>query len=223
MGFFPNANRTARTKPRGTATGLPRSLRRAQSHALRMSPDIIEIEETPERIRVAWDNRRVRKDRGLLWFLAVFWMLWAPLTVFITHKAAQEGGMLWAWCVFGWAGTLLIPLSLGQTRARERVEMDARGLTWELSGCFPAARKAIPLAAIAEIRIGAIYKNARNQECVVTLNIFEIARFEKRHLVGHWLHPDHKGLVFERLRRFAAERAWPIRFTDGRVGGTPRG
>lgn len=187
-----------------------------------MTPDLIDIEEGPDRIRLAWDNRRVRKDRRQLFFLVAFWIIWAPLTVFLTGKAAQEGGLLWLWCVFGWGGTILIPLSLLQTLARERVELSAEGLRWELRGCVPGARKHLPLSAISELWIGRIDKGPRNRECVLTLNVFERSRFRRRHLIGYWLHPDDKAFVFERLRRFAEARAWPVRFTDARITPSPR-
>jgi hypothetical protein len=35
-------------------------------------------------MRLEWNNRRVRHDRFLFWFLVCFWIIWTPFTVFGT-------------------------------------------------------------------------------------------------------------------------------------------
>jgi len=44
----------------------------------------LEKTEDALKVRIDWDNRRVRHDKFLLWFLVLFWIIWAPVTVFAT-------------------------------------------------------------------------------------------------------------------------------------------
>jgi hypothetical protein len=68
------------------------------------------FQETQEgsTLRIEWDNRQVPKDRFAGWFLVVFWLVWAPITLIATGTLLFGGPelslaiFLAVWLVFGW-------------------------------------------------------------------------------------------------------------------------
>ena len=46
----------------------------------------IQKTEVPAELRLAWDNHRARQDRFQFWFFVLFWIVWAPVTVFATCR-----------------------------------------------------------------------------------------------------------------------------------------
>ena len=103
-----------------------------------------EISHGPDSIRIAWDNRKVPKDNATAGCLVLFWILWAPLTLFVTSflvygliaglAKISDVLFLGCWLTFGWLGTLAIPASFLSRRASEWVEITPGEITIGLHG-----------------------------------------------------------------------------------------
>ena len=103
----------------------------------RMSP--IQETEGAASLRMARHNRHVRKDRVAFWFLLVFWIAWAPLTVFLTCGAflfgnSADQAFLSIWGIFGWFGTLAIPYVFLARSWFEWLEISSQGISHGFAG-----------------------------------------------------------------------------------------
>ncbi len=131
----------------------------------------IQKTESLSEIRLDWDNRHVRKDNFLFWFFLLFWMAWAPATVFATFMIFSSGEPVFIsiWCVFGWLGTLGIPYAMVQRYWSEWIVVSNESVGHGVGGLFATKPKQIPISRVFEIGIGRHDPNDR--ESVVTLNI----------------------------------------------------
>lgn len=174
----------------------------------------VHFEEEPNHLTVSWDNRTVRKDRFTFWFLMIFWIVWAPATCIATVKIfSSESPVFFAfWCVFGWLGTIAIPLTFMQRYWREWIRVDCESISWGATGFFARNPKTLPFSRILEFRLG--YRPDQDEpESVVSLNIYETPRrfgHQRRHLLGYWLSKEDKKLVFERMCHYASKRSLPL-------------
>lgn len=125
------------------------------------SPSSFQETEAGSTLRLEWDNRRVRKDRFTYWFLAIFWIIWAPVTVFVTErfladvfaKAFHLGVLVSGlpaviWLIFGWLGTLLIPWCLLGRSWREWIEISEEEVCHGREGLLAPKPKHFPIARI---------------------------------------------------------------------------
>ena len=135
------------------------------------SPCPIEKFEDATELRLKWDYRKVRHDRFLVWFLVLFWIIWAPVTVFATGMIFRSGSPVFfsIWCVFGWVGTLGIPYALLQRSWSEWVTLSSEFLVSGQRGLLVPKPKHIPVSAVSQIGIG--HYDPSDRESVVTLNI----------------------------------------------------
>lgn len=167
--------------------------------------------ESPLELRLAWNNRRVRRDRFMGWFLVLFWIVWAPATVFATWMIFHSGSPIFfsIWCIFGWLGTLLIPYTFVQRTWTEWVSLSAERLELGAEGWLAGKPKEIPLDRITAITLG-----CKDDESVPTLNLICRGKrhFESRRMIGYWLHPELKEQLFVELRTFAARNRLNLAF-----------
>jgi hypothetical protein len=174
-----------------------------------------EIEDGPT-LRLEWDNRHVRKDGCSCCFLTGFWIIWAPLTVFMTGVLLADEGSRWflaIWLLFGWTGTLLIPYSfLGRTW-KEWIEISEEGFCHGCEGFLAPKPKCFPLPTILYIFFGHY-----SDESIVTLSIFSLPGrfgFPNRHMFGGWLAPALKNELFDRIEAFIREQELPLQMNKG--------
>src|SRR5712692_2593808 len=94
------------------------------------------ISEEGGTLRIAWDNRRVRKANAVLWFFIIFWIIWAPLTlavtcaIFLPGMDAATRIFLVIWSIGGWLGTLLIPYSMIGRNWSEWIEISQHSILY---------------------------------------------------------------------------------------------
>ena len=76
----------------------------------------IQKRENKTELYLEWDNKILRHDKVLFWFLVIFWIVWVPLTVIGTTMIFISNSPVFSsiWCIFGWLGTLLIPYAVLQ-------------------------------------------------------------------------------------------------------------
>ena len=174
--------------------------------------------ESPSELRVEWVNTEVRQDRFLFWFLVVFWLVWAPVTIWATIMFLRGGlplGFL-IWAIGGWAVTLLMPYALLHRYWREWVKITPQSLMHGHEGLLAPKPKEIPLSAISDITIGQSYDifDQSSRESIVSLNVnFMNSRNRKvRRILGYWLHPTLKEEVFRDLQEFATKHGLSLSF-----------
>ncbi len=177
--------------------------------------DSLCIEESPDRLRISWDNRKVKKDRMTFWFLLLFWIIWAPVTCLATAAIfiSDSPVFLIFWCIVGWIGTIGIPLFFLQRLSSEWIEISPESISWGAVGPLAPKPKRMPMVEIDEFALGR-YSDRSEQESMVTLNVYGLPKWrfkEHRHVLAHWLAREHKEALFNRIRLFASTRSLPLR------------
>lgn len=174
----------------------------------------IERFEGATELRLEWDNRKARHDRFQLWFFMLFWIVWAPITVFATWMIFRSDSPVFnaIWCVFGWLGTLLIPYRLIQRSWYEWIAFSSDEIVHGAKGWLAPKPKRIPVSSISEVGFG--YYDSSDGESVVSLNIHysTLKKRKVRHMVGFWLHPSLKEEVFLELQAFADKHRMALVF-----------
>jgi hypothetical protein len=176
------------------------------------------ISEDGGTLRIAWDNRRVRKDHLLLWFIIFFWIIWAPLTLLATSWIFLLEDPLYRiiamlWSVFGWVGTIGIPFVIIGRTWSEWIEISSESASIGTIGFLARKPKTMPLDTIVELGCGQ-YSDSEGKESNVTLSIMQSVGFlggKKRHLVGFWLAPELKNEIFESIENFVKRNQIPLR------------
>jgi hypothetical protein len=168
-------------------------------------------------LRLEWDNRQVRKDGCTFFFLLVFWIIWAPATVFVTGLLlVDDGGGRWffaIWLVFGWLGTLGIPYTFLGRSWREWIEISAHTVCHGHEGFLAPRRKSFPLDTILCIFFGHV-----GDETPVTLSVFRVPGrlgLRNQHLFGYWLAPELKKQMFDRIEAFVRDKELSLRMHKG--------
>jgi hypothetical protein len=177
-------------------------------------PNPIRATQEGATLRLAWDNRTAPKDRVVLVFLVGFWLLWAPTTVAVTVALAHGVNPCFfsVWLVFGWGGTIAIPLALVRRRWSEWVEVSAAGIVLGSAGWLAPRPKVYPAAVIRELALY-WYHNGSDHESMPNLCVIEEGGFGafRSRFFGYWLAPRVKSQVFEALRAFIARHHLPIK------------
>ena len=181
-----------------------------------MNCDAITFEENAERLRVPWDNRRVRKDRFTFWFMSLWWIVWAPLTCFVTSLIFTKDSPVFfaVWCIFGWTGTLMVPLIFLKRLHVEWIELDSNEISWGARGPLAGKERRFLLHEVAEFSLG-LYSDRRGEhESAVSLSVYRAPKrsgYMPRHLLGYWLAKEHQRAIFERVREFVLKHSVPLK------------
>lgn len=167
--------------------------------------------ESGGELRLEWDNRRARHDRFMLWFMVLFWIIWAPATVFATCMifASEDQLFFIIWCLFGWLGTLAIPYALLQRSWSEWITLSPQWFAFGQTGLLAPKPQRIAMSAIFEVSIG-----CHNDDSVAMLHLtyFTPKKRKTLHSIGYWLHPSLKEKIFGEIQAFAAQHQLPLAF-----------
>lgn len=182
-----------------------------------MTHAAIHFAEDPHRLRVSWDNRDVRKDRFTFWFFLLFWIVWAPVTCAATVMIFTSGSPIFftIWCVFGWLGTIAIPLTFAQRFWREWIQVDSDSISWGATGLMAQKPRTVPFAGVTEFGLGR-YSDRHEHESMFSLNVYKSPKalgHMRRHVIGYWLSKEDKELIFARVSHFVAKRSLPLKVT----------
>jgi hypothetical protein len=169
--------------------------------------DFITHVETSSRLRLEWDNRKTPKDQFVFWFLLLFWIVWAPLTIFCTIMIFKSGHPWFfsIWCIFGWVGTLGIPYSFLSRSWREWIELSPMGFSFGQTGFLAPKSKVILIENIKEFGIGAV-----DDESMITLNLMGRNFRDRRRMIGYWLSPELKRWVFDKIVEYISRQQIPL-------------
>jgi hypothetical protein len=180
------------------------------------SPSPFEVTRDGSALRIEWDNRQVRKDGYTCCFFAFFWIIWAPITLFMTGLLLTGKGPIWflaIWLIFGWAGTLLIPYTFLGRAWREWIEISEEGFCHGREGLLAPMPKCFALPTILCIFFGHY-----SDESPVTLSVLSVPSrfgFRNRHLFGYWLAPDLKKELFDEIEAFVQSLELPLQMNKG--------
>jgi hypothetical protein len=171
-------------------------------------------------LRMAWDNRRVRKNNFVLWVFVIFWAIWAPVTLVMTCAiflpGADESFRVFAaiWCIFGWLGTLGIPLSIVRRTWSEWIEISPEAISYGCIGFLARKPKTFPMDTIIELGCG--HYGGQEPESMMTLNMIRsggIFGSRRRHIFGYWLASELVVQVFETIEQFVTRSEIPLKMT----------
>jgi hypothetical protein len=186
-------------------------------------PDANPINVTEENgvLRLAWNNRDVPKDNCGCVFLVFFWLIWAPVTVYVTVFFISQM-MTWSledgigsplfficWLIFGWLGTLLIPSTLLLRRTSEWIEISPTGIATGIYGLRGPMTRNHPFLPGMTVAIG-FYED----DSMVSLSLLWTSTFglKARETLGYWLAPRLKEQLFVTMQSFAERHKIPLEF-----------
>jgi hypothetical protein len=185
--------------------------------------DPIQADTHEGALRLTWDYRTAATDVPLFCILLVFWLIWAPATLFVTCLLSYvvffdfhfgKAAFFAVWLLFGWLGTLAIPLTLLQRFFfAETIEISKDEITYRCKGFLASKPKTYPVGTICEIGLGRY-----GDETMVTLNVVCGDRFSifgrKRHMIGYWLAPKLRRQVFKSIKTFVEAHKISVPLTN---------
>ena len=151
-----------------------------------------------------WDNREIPRSCFLSVFMALFWIIWTPTTIFVTHLLLTGKGpaiFFFVWLIFGYLGVILIPASWFLRYTVERIEIGAqfyRHYYVNAKWLFP---KHWPIDDITRIDFGHF-----DDESIKTLNIRKGSR---RDMIAYF-----RKVLFEAIRAHLIEIGSKIEVID---------
>ena len=189
-------------------------------------PGPYRIQELQENgtLRLAWDNRTAPKQNGLFVILAVFWLVWAPVTVYMTYVIfLGQVTPLWfaiLWFVLSWLGTVAIPIGFLSRWSSEWVVVSPTSITYGRQGILAPGPKTFPISPEKpdlELAFGYLPSRGAVQgridhETMITLSLFVpwFLGARKRIIIGYWLAPSIKEQIFTAIKAFVDVHKVPL-------------
>jgi hypothetical protein len=174
-------------------------------------------------LRIAWDNRTAPKQNGLFALLVVFWLVWAPVTIYMSGVILHGETPLWFGIVFfvlGWLGTIGIPMGcLGRWRSESFV-ITANRITYGAHGLLalrPTTYPIKPEGPKPELVFGYFPSRVATDqdtgaETMITLSLIVRSMFgmRRRILIGYWLAPSLKEKIFTTIESYVTTHKIPV-------------
>lgn len=185
-------------------------------------PSPIQRSENHSMLRLEWHNRVARQDRFLFWFILLFLLAWTSITCWATGMTFTRlpdplfliG--LCVWSIFAWGVVFSLVYTLLSLSWTEVITMSQESVVCGQRGLLAPRSKSIPADAVTEITIGFHYvsDDAESRESCVTLNVhYRTAKgHPARRIVGYWLHPSLKEMIFHDMQQFAEKHNVPLTF-----------
>lgn len=148
------------------------------------------------------DPRDYRTEGCYLGCLGVWWLIWAPATVFITYLAFKErNAFLYVWLIFGYAGTIVVPVVVLGRNKIQSLEVVGDTLVVCGTGLFPWSRYEMPTASLRAVTLE--YYDSGEGESVLTLNLIQNTGWGVgRVMLAQFIHADDKEVLLDEISRF---------------------
>ena len=161
------------------------------------------------------DNSGRRLDGCYLGGLIVFWIIWAPATIWVTAMAISDFHIFWAvWLVFGYVGVLGIPYVMIQSRKPHRLEATDDALIVHGTGLPFTKVVKIPREQRIELHFGH-YEDSNESESVATLNLISgNSLWTKRIMISPLMHPSEKRQIFRQIKAFLIDHGFNVEVVD---------
>ena len=176
----------------------------------------------PRTLPIESSGRRV--DRIYLGCLVVFWIIWTPLTAFVTILAIRDFSyMLLLWLVFGYLGVFSIPFVLWSARKPQKLIATAEALIVEGTGIPFRSRLAIPREDLRKLHFGYSKGTDGESESIPTLSLFFRGPWWcKRIMLGPLAHPTEKRKIYEEVAEFLRENEFTVEVADTHEPSRPK-
>lgn len=148
------------------------------------------------------DPRDYRTDRVGIGCLIAFWLIWAPATAITTYLAyTKHDTFLSVWLVFGYLGTIGIPIALFFKNQKQVLEIAGDSLVVHGAMGNPWSKVRIHKQNLKRITLE--HYEDPDTESVCTLNLFQKPEVRpQRIMLASFLHPKDKVIIFEDIREF---------------------
>ena len=153
-----------------------------------------------KRLIVEWDNREIPRSCFLTIFTLGFWIVWTPVTLFLTYLLFSGEGpaiFLSIWLIFGYLGVIGIPMTWMLRWAVERIELDGKTYRHYHVGMPQWFSREWATEDLTQIDFGHY-----DEESITTLNV---RRGRKRDMIAYWAQDDFRLTIFDALRSHIAE------------------
>ncbi|MCP4650160.1 MAG: hypothetical protein GY853_08805 [PVC group bacterium] len=153
--------------------------------------------------KYAINPRKYRKDWFFTGFLILFWLIWVPLTIFITVAALVDPSPFFLiWLIFGYVGVCFIPYTLLKRNRKHILEVDGESLVVYGTGFLPTSSVWIDKQDLAALTLEH-YDDGFELESVYTLNLFQKPGVcPKRIILASFVHPKQKAILLEEIGEF---------------------
>jgi hypothetical protein len=141
------------------------------------------------------DPRAYRPYRFYVGFLAVWWLIWAPGTLFVTVMAFTKEPLLFVWLIVGYIGVILAPLAFLARNRQQILEVDGKALIVHGTG--------VRMSSIVRIQPGnleALVYYGRNPKKIYSLTIRRRMGFAI--VLAPYVHPLDKSKLLEEIASF---------------------
>jgi len=145
----------------------------------------------------------LRKAKFYIGFMAIFWVIWVPITLFAVMAAIDKFSFFWVlWLPFGVAGVVLIPISLYGLNGSHLLIAESGGIRILSDRALLQREVFIEREELESVMIGH-YDSDSDGESVVTLNIFRKSGwFNKRVMIAPFVHPCEKRKIYTQILSF---------------------
>src|SRR5260370_536109 len=192
---------------------------------------LISINEENGKLRIAWDNRRVRQGRSIFEGVLSPWIICVPVTLLLTAVIVVPEDLAFVWVLFlrfiwflwgvpfllCWPFTLVTPCAWITGTWSERIEISKESFFHGKNGFLawkPWSSKNFQLNSIIELALGS-YPGS-DPESSTKLNVIRqglLPGNRRRHEFGYWLVPELRVQVFKTIRRFVQKSQIPLKIT----------
>jgi hypothetical protein len=142
------------------------------------------------------DPRAYRPYRFYVGFLVVWWLVWAPGTLFVTVMAfSTREPFLFVWLIVGYIGIILAPLAFLARNRQQILEVDGNALIVHGTGLRPSSSVRIQAG-----NLEALVFVGRDAKKIQSLAIRRRAGFDIP--LAPYVHPQDKAKLLEEITTF---------------------
>ena len=166
-------------------------------------------------LSITIENSKQRHDKLYVGCLVVFWIIWTPLTCFVTFLAITHFHWFFVlWLVFGYLGVIGIPWTIIQSHKPQTLEASEDALIIRGTGVLFKNVIHIPREKLITLHIGH-YEDGNDTESVVTLNLFSgQSPWTQRVMISPLAHPSEKRHIFHQLELFLSANGFQFEVKD---------
>jgi hypothetical protein len=164
--------------------------------------------------RYVIDPRDYRTDSLYVGCLVVFWLIWTPATAIVTYMAYTERHpFLFVWLIFGYLGTIGIPVALFFKNRKQVIEAAGDSLFVYGTMGYPWSKVRIYKQDLQALTLEH-YKDD-DTEAVYTLNLLQKPGVRTRRIMlASFVHPEDKAILFEEIREFLQKNGFKFQIKN---------
>jgi hypothetical protein len=164
------------------------------------SMDGVTIKDQNDRVVITYDATQAKKSYLGGCFFILFYIIWFPFTLAMTFLLIKEPTnlFLWIWLIGGYAGVILVPITLREWSAKEKYVFSSSELRLQFNTLFRPKQILLTPDDNPKITFG-----GEGDETVYSINIYyDKKNRQKRVLLAFFLNHDDKYRLFKELKRY---------------------